>query len=435
RSQLTIDAGSDDRFAASRSVQLYGIRSVMCVPLKYRDKLTGVIYVDSLVSHSNFDYEALDTLSAIANVAALALENARLFADLKAKMMQNLVMKNYQWAILHSVHSGILAVDPELNVTTINRAAQQILDLPSTEARGRALRELLPVEAADVLLGMVRPILEQRESLVRREVNFSLGGRGRIYLEVSVSPLREPGSDTTGATLILEDRTEQHRAEQARQQVQDLFGRLVSREVMEELLKEPVLELGGKRMQVTILLADINNFSSTCERFSPGQIIEMLNRYFSEVNEVIFRHRGMIKQFAGDEVLVLFGAPNESDDHAVMAVRTAIGIVERLNELVAQESSLGAGFYDVKVGVHTGEVVVGHVGSMERFEYAAVGDSVNLASRIMGLNKALGTKLLVSQATMDAARSHLPGLKFLHRGSHAVKGRSQEVDVYEVQSN
>ncbi len=430
--QLTVDATSDERFSQSPSIELYGIRSVMCVPICHRSQLLGVIYVDSLAAKSAFDYDTLETLVAVANMAAMALENARLFSELRSEMMRNLVMKNYQWAILHSVESGILSVDHHYRVTTLNRAAGEILGLSSSQAKGSFLGQLLAPSASQQLLEAIRLVLEQRQSRRRQLLEFELEGRGHRHLDISVSPLREPGSSAVGATVIITDRTAELMAEQKRQQVQDLFGKLVSREVMEELVRQPVRALGGKRQRVTILLADINRFSSTCERLSPGQIITMLNRYFSAVNEVIFAHRGMIKQFAGDEVMVLFGAPAESDDHAAQAVLTAQGIVAKLQKLARSDPQESEGFYDVKIGIHTGDVVVGHVGSSERFEYAAVGDSVNLASRIMGLNKRLGTTVLMSEATAVEARAALPELRLQAEGLHKVRGRTQEVPIFSL---
>ncbi len=425
RSELSCDAISEDRYATSSSIQKSGIRAVMCVPLTNQDQRMGVIYVDTMAGAAPFSAETLETLTAFANLAGMAISNARLIQNLRKEMMTNLVMKNYQWAILHSVQSGIVAVDPQFRLTTVNRAAQEILGLDGS-ARGQSLIEVLP--EATPLHNVIGQILRQEQSLIRDSVEIQ-GPEGDLHLQVSVTPLREPGAKSPGATLILTDQTREIESQRERTHIRDLFGRVVSRDVMEELLREPDWGQAGARRTVTILFVDINDFSTRCEQMKPGRIIEMLNSYFGTVNSVIFRHRGMIKQFVGDEILVLFGAPKPSDDHAVSAVRTALEIVETL---ARQRATDQGGFYDVKIGIHTGEVVVGHVGSEERFEYAAVGDAVNLASRIMGLNRELGTSILISESTRAEVAHVLPNVTMRDQGEHTVKGRSRPEAVYEV---
>jgi len=220
--------------------------------------------------------------------------------------------------------------------------------------------------------------------------------------------------------------------ERSRRQIRSLFGRYVSEPVMRELTRNPrSLALGGTRRRLTVLFSDINNFTPVCEQHTPEEVIRMLNQYFAEMLEIVFRYQGTVKQFVGDEIMVIFGAPEEQPDHAARAVRTAVEMVERLQEL-ARNSQGRPGFYEVKIGIHTGEVVVGNVGAESRTEYAAVGDDVNLAARIEGLAGKLGAPILVSEATRVECQGELVDLEWTSRGVQPFKGKTSRMEVFEV---
>ncbi|MGV8119693.1 MAG: adenylate/guanylate cyclase domain-containing protein [Candidatus Xenobiia bacterium LiM19] len=221
--------------------------------------------------------------------------------------------------------------------------------------------------------------------------------------------------------------------EQERQRIRKLMGRYVSTNVMEALLSNPSqLALGGTRKKVTILFSDINNFTPTSEKLTPEELMRCLNSYFDEMNAIILKYNGTIKQFVGDEIMVMYGAPLEQHDQALRAVNTALEMVDKLNELKSRNLSGAPGFFEVKIGIHTGEVVVGNVGSHDRTEYAAVGDNVNLTSRIEGLNKKLGTTVLISEDTWREVKESLVNAEFRSFEPQEVKGKTQRLTVYEV---
>jgi adenylate cyclase len=221
-------------------------------------------------------------------------------------------------------------------------------------------------------------------------------------------------------------------AESSRRYVKAILGRFVSPQVMEELLASPDnLELKGRRKRITVLFTDINNFTPQCEAKSPEEVLEMLNEFFNEMLEIIFRHDGTVKQFVGDEIMVMYGAPNDLEDHARRAVLTARDMVQRLEELKSLKGAK-AGFYEVKVGIHTGDVVVGNVGNEMRSEYAAVGDPVNTAARIEGLTKGLEEAILLSEVTLQEFGGELPGLEFVSKGAQSFKGKADQMEVFGV---
>ncbi|MBX3168433.1 MAG: adenylate/guanylate cyclase domain-containing protein [Candidatus Eremiobacteraeota bacterium] len=220
--------------------------------------------------------------------------------------------------------------------------------------------------------------------------------------------------------------------ERQRRLTVELFSRMVSPQVVDKVLSDPGLrQLGGTQRRVTVLYTDINDFTPMCERHTPGEVIVLLNQYFEEMVQVIFRREGMLKQFVGDEIMVIYGAPVEQPDHAARAVETALDMLERLQQM---ERAAGGedGFFDIKVGINTGDVVVGHVGSDKHMEYAAVGDDVNLGARIMATTKKLGVKILVSEVTKREAEPLLPQVEWISHGVQSFKGKTAQMEVFEV---
>ena len=223
--------------------------------------------------------------------------------------------------------------------------------------------------------------------------------------------------------------------ERSRRYVRKLMGRFVSPQVMEELLAKPEnVQLGGRRRRITILFSDINNFTPLCESRSPEEVIEMLNDFFEEMLEIIFRHGGTVKQFVGDEIMVLYGAPEAVEDHAIRAVRTARDMVDRLKYL-RETKGEGTGFYDVKIGIHTGSAVVGNVGGIRRSEYAAVGDSVNTTARIEALTKDVGEPVLISEVTKAEVCEQLTDMEFISKGVKKFKGKTDQLEVFGIRWN
>ena len=213
-----------------------------------------------------------------------------------------------------------------------------------------------------------------------------------------------------------------------RERIKDTFGRFVSRDVAEAVLNGRV-PLAGQRLEVSILFQDIRGFTALSEQLDPVALLRMLNQFFTEVVAAVEAEGGVVKQFTGDGVMALFGAPQARADHIERAVRAALGIVNRLARLNAQLQTEGVAPLQIGVGIHTGEVVAGLIGPDERVEYGVVGEPVNLASRIEALTKDLTATILVSKQI--AARL---GSEFL-LGRVAllpVKGKAQPVEVVEV---
>jgi adenylate cyclase len=213
-----------------------------------------------------------------------------------------------------------------------------------------------------------------------------------------------------------------------RELVKETFGKYVTPEIRDEILAGRISG-EGELKEVTILFADIRDFTPWVEATAPREVVRDLNEYFTEMAEAIRAQRGLVLQFIGDEIEAVFGAPIASADHAAMAVRTALDMRGRLRAWNARREVAGKPPLRHGIGIHTGTVLAGNIGGAERLSYALVGDPVNLASRIQGLTKDFEVDILIS----DATRSRLDGVVAVEElPAVRVKGRVEEVNVYRV---
>jgi adenylate cyclase len=213
-----------------------------------------------------------------------------------------------------------------------------------------------------------------------------------------------------------------------REHVKDTFGRFVSRDVAEAVLTGRV-PLAGERREVSILFQDIRGFTALSEKLDPAALLRLLNQFFTEVVAAVEAEGGVVKQFTGDGVMALFGAPQARQDHPQRAVRAALGIVSRLAGLNVLLREQGLAPLEIGVGIHTGEVVAGLIGPDERVEYGVVGEPVNLASRVEALTKEMPAIILV---TKDIAARLGPEFEFGRSALLPVKGKKEPVEVVEV---
>ena len=192
----------------------------------------------------------------------------------------------------------------------------------------------------------------------------------------------------------------------AHELVRRAFGRYVSEEVATSILQSPEgLELGGEEREVTILMSDLRGFTALAARLAPHEVIEFLNLYLEAMVDVISRYEGTIDEIIGDAILVIFGAPLACDDHAAKAVACGLAMQLAMTEVNQRLTAKGAAELEMGIGIHTGRVIVGNIGSLRRTKYAAVGSNVNLAGRIESFTT--GGQLLISENTREKIKSPL----------------------------
>jgi adenylate cyclase len=190
------------------------------------------------------------------------------------------------------------------------------------------------------------------------------------------------------------------------------------------------LRLGGEKRDLTVLFSDIRGFTSMSEAMAPEELVKLMNEYFTAMTDKVFEHRGSLDKYIGDAIMAVYGAPVAEAKHAALACRTALEMLTVLDALKAKWQPLGLPEIDIGVGINTGPMIVGNMGSASRFNYTVVGDAVNLASRIESLNKTYGTNILASEYTYEAVKDEFPWAREVD--SVRVRGRTQPVRLYEL---
>ena len=216
----------------------------------------------------------------------------------------------------------------------------------------------------------------------------------------------------------------------SKEKVKSAMGKYMSQDVMKRIVQNiDSLGLGGKKSVVTVLFADIRGFTSMSEQMSAQEVSEILNEYFTEIEPIITKYNGVINKFIGDAVMAIFGEPIQDKNHAQNAVKCAYAMLQKVKELQKKWAREGKPKIEIGVGVNTGEVFVGNIGSINRMEYTVIGDTVNLASRLESYNKIYKTKLLISPTTYEAVKSFTDVIKI---SDVQIRGKANKMDIYEV---
>jgi len=222
-----------------------------------------------------------------------------------------------------------------------------------------------------------------------------------------------------------------HKAQEKQSRfIEGAFSSYLSPVLLKKLMQEPErLALGGEKKELTIFFSDIRSFTSISETMDPQRLTKFLNRYFTPMSDIVLKHQGMIDKYIGDAVMAFYNAPLDVKEHADEACRSAVEMIDELEELNKTFKKEGLPEIAIGIGINTAEVVVGNMGSAKRFNYTVIGDGVNLASRVEGLNKVYGTHILITEFTKACI-----GDEFLTRELERVKvkGKEEEVMLYEL---
>jgi adenylate cyclase len=208
------------------------------------------------------------------------------------------------------------------------------------------------------------------------------------------------------------------------------FGHYVDKSVVDQILKDPkMLKLGGVKKEVTAYFSDIAGYTSISEKMEPGQLVDYLNRYLDEMTNEILGNKGTLSKYEGDAIMAFWGAPAPLKDHAKSACLTALENQKKLAELRVEWEKKGLPTIHARIGINTGEVIAGNMGSKNRFDYTIMGDNVNLASRLESINKQYGTELMISENTYEIVKEDFMCRELDHI---RVKGKEEPVRIYEL---
>ena len=416
---LTTNAREDPRFGEQESIIAFNLRSILCVPLTVKSELIGVIYADNRIRSGIFSESDRDLLIAFANQAAVAIENARLFSSLKRSLEEVTELKNLMDDVFASIVSGVITADVQDQITLCNRAAAAIMGHTSAEIVGRPLGEIIPTFAAEILphLDAVR---RSEQPIVGLELSHHLPERGYVDWRFNLSPLKDAGQKTQGVAIVLDDMTERKKLEGQR----SLLQRMVSPAVLDQIDPNS-LQIGGKKVDITILFADIRGFTAYSEQHTPEDLVAVLNRYLAAAAEAVLAHEGTVDKFLGDAVMAWYNAPLPQPDHTLRAVKSALtlrGTIANLHAEMPLETHL-----DFGVGIHYGEAILGWIGTEKRLEFTSLGDSVNTTKRIQ--ENSAKNQILISREAYERVKNEIDAKPF---APLTVKGKNQPLEVYEV---
>jgi len=407
------DVYEDERFNQDVDKQTgYRTRSMLCMPIvnKAGEKL-GVTQV--LNKHGGvFTKRDENRLAAFTAQISVALENARLFEDV-------LNEKKLNDAIQKSSSSAIITMDAFKHIITVNEAAEKLLRLKHEELVG--LRATTLFSRNDWILNSIDNVKKTGKKEELLDVEMLVVGEEKASVNMSAMPLIDANNDTIGSMLVFDDISSEKR-------MRSTMSRHLSAEVVDELLKSGEEELGGKGQNVTILFSDLRSFTTISEQLGPRGTVTMLNEYFERMVDVIMDNRGVLDKYIGDAIMAEYGVPFGGEFDADNAVKTANGMFRALSELNALRVEEKQMPLDIGVGVSTGDVIVGNIGSPKRVEYTVIGDAVNLASRLEGVTKQYGAKVLISEYTMNELQDD-----YILREMDVirVKGQNKPVSIYE----
>jgi adenylate cyclase len=411
---VTTNAQADPRFKTRESVIGYSLRSILCVPLRARGEITGVIYADNRVRTGLFSDRDRDLLTTFAVQAAVAIENARLFESV-------VNAKTLMGNVFTSITSGVITTDIEGRIMFFNRAARRILRTSTA-----ILTRSYFADASPALESRLRPVIEkvraQGKPVVNHEIEMELPDRGTANLRASLSPVKDANDETQGIAIVIDDLTEQRRLESRYQ----LFQRYLSPAVIDRLPDDPQeLKLGGQRQEITSLFADLRGFTDFSHQYNPETLVDILNQYLDVGAKAVLAEEGTLDKFMGDAVVAFFNAPLSQPDHVLRAVRAALRIQEGIAQLHQQIPS--AYRLDYGVGISVGDAVVGNVGTAQRLDYTAIGPSVNLARRLQ--EAAAPGQILLTYTALQRVKRHVKA----HRvPAIQVEGIGDPIKVYEL---
>lgn len=409
------DPYSDPRFNKEVDRRTgYRTESILTMPIV--NKAGACIGVTQVLNKRGGKFSSKDEsrLGAFTAQITVALENAKLFEDV-------LHEKNYNDSILRSTSDGIVTLDAQEVILTANDAALRIFQHDREQIVNRPANEIFRDQDAWVLNNIDKVRAGgNREIAVGAELK--LDKKDPTSVNLAVNPLLDAEGEHIGSMIVLEDITSEKR-------MKSTMSRYMSPAVAEQLLAEGESVLGGTGQKVSILFSDVRDFTTISEALGARETVSMLNQYFERMVDVVLTNHGVLDKFIGDAIMALFGVPFNAEEDADNAVRVANGMFVALRALNIQRVTEGTDAIGIGVGISTGTVIVGNIGSPKRMEYTVIGDSVNLASRLEGVTKTYGCKVLISEATrLELKEKHLLRAIDLLR----VKGKTEPIAIYEA---
>jgi adenylate cyclase len=409
------DAYRDPRFnqAVDKGTG-YRTSNILCMPIATRGG--NKVGVMEILNKKEGMFTAGDQrrLEALCAQAAVSIENAQLFEDVSDS-------RNYNESILRSMSNGVVTLNAGNVVSKVNQSALRILQ--------RAENDVLGLQISEIFKGPNSWVTHSLDKVQRTgrtdstvDSDLVLGVRQAVSVNMTAVPLQDMRDKRIGSMLIMEDITREKR-------LRNTMSRYMSKAVMDELLEGGNAALGGVNREVSVLFSDIRGFTTMSERLGARETVAMLNDYFTDMVDVVFAHNGILDKYIGDMIMAVFGSVRSRQDDAANAVMVGSRMMMALRELNLRRAVVGQEQINIGIGISTGDVVAGSIGSPKRLEYTVIGDRVNLAERLQNANKYYGTGVLMCETT--AARMRTP-VRMRDLDLIRVRGMQRPVSLCEV---
>jgi adenylate cyclase len=408
------DAYADPRFNPEvDKATKFRTRNILCMPML--SKFGQAIAVVQVLNKEGGPFTAHDEtrLGNFCAQAAIALENAALFSEV-------LQLRNYNEGILKSLSDGVMTLDADMKILKLNDAALRIFDRREDEILGRTADAVFAAPN-DWIVRSLDYVAQTGGSDYHADRDFTGAGNRPTSVNVAVNPLVDVDGQPMGYLCVIEDIT-------AEKRMRATMSRYLAKEIVDKVLESGDDPFLVSDQEVTVLFSDIRRFTSMTEGMGARGAVSMLNEYFTEMVEVVMRNEGLLDKYIGDSIMAVFGAPLTGPHDADNALAAAVEMAQALRTFNAHRARDGREPIEIGIGISTGEVIAGSVGSVKRMDYTVIGDSVNLAARLESANKYYGTPALVAEATVSQL-STTDGLRTVDR--LRVSGKRKPIAVYE----
>jgi PAS domain S-box-containing protein len=411
------------------------MKSGMALPVVSSPREIGVLFAGS-PAPCFFSRRRFHFLDSYTKLAAGAMQNLLLLDEARESSRKIDSLERYQENVFNSMTNMVITTDASGHIYYFNEPAALAMGLTEDDL-GRSLENIFRSSLSSKTVKTILNCLEEGSEIIGLEGIYR---NKEIELDYSlnISPLKTPRGKKEGLTLLFTNQTRENELKQTvqavsedRRVIKDMFARYMSQEVMENLMDSPdSIKLGGDKRIATVFFADIRGYTSFSETREPEEIVEILNEYFSEAIHSILDHKGYIDKLIGDCIMAVWGVPMMPDkDDPYNAVSAAIEIQEMVRSAKRKFFRKDASRLRIGIGINTGPLVAGNLGSMQRMDYSVIGDTVNLAARLESI--AGPDEIIVTQMTRNALTDKF---KFEERPSVRVKGKDKPVKIYSVLS-
>jgi len=409
------------------------MKSGMALPIVSAPREIGVLFVGSHIP-CFFNRVRFHFLDSYTKLAGGAMQTSRLLDETRESSKKIDSLERYQENVFNSMTNMVITTDASGHIYYFNEPAAQAMGLGEDDI-GRSLENTFRKSLSSNTIKTILKCLEEGSEILGFEGIYRNKEKELDY-SLNISPLKTPRGKKEGLTLLFTNQTREKELKQTvqavtedRRVIKDMFARYMSNEVMENLMEAPdSIKLGGDKRVATVFFADIRGYTSFSENREPEEIVEILNEYFSEAIQGILDYKGYIDKFIGDCIMAVWGVPMMPDkDDAYNAVSCALSLQEMVRSPKRKFFRKHASGLRIGIGINTGPLVAGNLGSMQRMDYSVIGDTVNLAARLESI--AGPNEIFVSQMTRDELKDKF---KFEERPPVKVKGKDKPVKIYNV---